>query len=54
MPSAIYPGSRAWAVDGRQAVAVHDGESLTNEVRKTVREYHGVANNFWTLNVEVL
>ena len=27
--------------------------ALTNEVRKTSNEYHGVANNFRTLNVEV-
>ena len=27
---------------------------LTNEVRKTVNEYHGVANNFWTLNVKIV
>ena len=29
-------------------------ESLTNEVRKTANEYHGVANNLWTLNVKNL
>ena len=47
-------GGSSWKKTGQVPDILHMSQPLTNEVRKTSNEYHGVANNLWTLNVKNL
>ena len=52
--SAALCSLRLLTVRGHSNKRVHLPKAPTNEVRKTSNEYHGVANNLWTLNVKNL